>query len=137
MQQDKRGAGTPLGGAVLSSQLAQTLAEEMRSGSFAHAARLPAEVELAARMGVSRTVVRDALGELERAGYLRRVRNRNPDGRFAGTGWQFTGGPGRAFPAATISVPATWWSATRRRTCTSPCLYQAGLTVRCRPTTSM
>ncbi len=74
MQEDKRDTGAPLGGAVLSSQLAQTLAEEIRSGSFAHAARLPAEVELAARMGVSRTVVRDALGELERAGFVERVR---------------------------------------------------------------
>ena len=60
--QEEKNSGVPLGGAVLSSQLAQTLAEEMRTGCFAHAARLPAEVELAARMGVSRTVVRDALG---------------------------------------------------------------------------
>lgn len=74
MQEEKRGVSEPLGGAVLSSQLAQTLAEEMRSGRFAQAARLPAEVELAARMGVSRTVVRDALGELERAGFVERVR---------------------------------------------------------------
>ena len=33
-----------------------------------------AEVELAAALGVSRTVVRDALSELERGGYIERVR---------------------------------------------------------------
>ena len=65
---------TPPGGTVLSSQVAQQLAEELRSGRFAKAARLPAEVDLAAQLGVSRTVIRDALGELERAGFVERVR---------------------------------------------------------------
>ena len=36
--------------------------------------RLPAEVDLAAELGVSRTVIRDALSEMERAGYIERVR---------------------------------------------------------------
>ena len=36
--------------------------------------QLPSELELASDLGVSRTVVRDALSELERDGYLERVR---------------------------------------------------------------
>ena len=63
-----------LGGAVISDRVVASLLEEMRTGRYAGADRLPAEVDLAAGMGVSRTVIRDALSEMERAGYVERVR---------------------------------------------------------------
>lgn len=63
-----------LGGVVMSDRVVTSLLDEMRTGRFAHADRLPAEVELASAMQVSRTVIRDALSELEREGYIERVR---------------------------------------------------------------
>ena len=66
--------GAQLGGALISAQVVEQLLTELRSGCYAHCDRLPAEVELAARMQVSRTVVRDALSELEREGFIERVR---------------------------------------------------------------
>ena len=46
----------------------------IRRGRYADAAQLPSELELADVLGVSRTVVRDALSDLERDGYVERVR---------------------------------------------------------------
>ena len=63
-----------LGGALLSAHAARRLLQELAAGRWAAADRLPPEVELAAALGVSRTVVRDALSELERGGYIERVR---------------------------------------------------------------
>ncbi len=63
-----------LGGVVMSDRVVRSLLEELRTGRFAQAERLPAEVELAAAMNVSRTVIRDAMSELEREGYIERVR---------------------------------------------------------------
>ncbi len=63
-----------LGGAVMSDRVVALLLEELRSGRYVQADRLPAELELAAELGVSRTVIRDALSEMERAGYIERVR---------------------------------------------------------------
>ena len=63
-----------LGVALLSAHAAQRLLQELAAGRWAAADRLPPEVELAAALGVSRTVVRDALSELERGGYIERVR---------------------------------------------------------------
>lgn len=63
-----------LGGELRSQQTAQRLLGELRGGLYADAAQLPSELELAEALGVSRTVVRDALSELERDGYLERVR---------------------------------------------------------------
>ena len=67
-------AAPRLGGALLSAHAAQRLLREIAAGRWAAADRLPPEVELAAALGVSRTVVRDALSELERGGYIERVR---------------------------------------------------------------
>ena len=67
-------AAPRLGGALLSVHAAQRLLQEIAAGRWAAADRLPPEVELAAALGVSRTVVRDALSELERGGYIERVR---------------------------------------------------------------
>ena len=63
-----------LGGELRSHQAARRLLEELRRGHYADAAQLPSELELADVLGVSRTVVRDALSDLERDGYLERVR---------------------------------------------------------------
>ena len=63
-----------LGGSLISSQIVSRLVEELRCGCYAEATRLPPETELAAAMGVSRTVIRDALSELEREGLVERVR---------------------------------------------------------------
>ena len=61
-----------LGGAVISDRIVASLLEELRTGRYARADRLPAEVDLAAELGVSRTVIRDALSEMERAGSAQR-----------------------------------------------------------------
>ena len=63
-----------LGGELISSQIADRLLTEMRDGEYQDAEHLPPEVELADQLKVSRTVVRDALSELEREGYIERVR---------------------------------------------------------------
>lgn len=64
----------PLGGSVISVQIESDLLKELRSGRFVNSEKLPSEVELANAMGVSRTVIRDALSDLEREGYVERVR---------------------------------------------------------------
>lgn len=63
-----------LGGRLMSTQVSALLIRELRDGSFSSADRLPSEVELAERLGVSRTVIRDALSDLEREGFIERVR---------------------------------------------------------------
>ena len=63
-----------LGGELRSQHTAAHLLEELENGRYSGAAQLPSELELASDLGVSRTVVRDALSELERDGYLDRER---------------------------------------------------------------
>lgn len=63
-----------LGGELRSQHTAARLLEELENGRYSGAVQLPSELELASDLGVSRTVVRDALSELERDGYLERVR---------------------------------------------------------------
>lgn len=63
-----------LGGTVISDRVVAALLEELRTGRYANVNRLPAEVDLASELGVSRTVIRDALSEMERDGYVERVR---------------------------------------------------------------
>lgn len=70
----KKTTEAPLGGELRSQQTADRLIAELRDGLFAGARQLPSEVELAGALGISRTVVRDALSLLEREGYLERVR---------------------------------------------------------------
>ena len=53
-----------LGGAVISDRIVGALLEELRTGRYAQTDRLPAEVDLAAELSVSRTVIRDALSEM-------------------------------------------------------------------------
>lgn len=69
-----RSNARPLGGSVISQQVATQLLQDLKTGCYATEARLPAEIELADRLNVSRTVIRDALSELEREGYVERVR---------------------------------------------------------------
>ena len=60
-----------IGGAPLSHQVIEAMVKAIRLGSFADG-RLPAEVELADLLGVSRTTVRRALQSLEQLGLIDR-----------------------------------------------------------------
>lgn len=51
MAKAKTGEAGPLGGAVISQQIAAQLLREMRTGPYESCERLPAEVELAAAWG--------------------------------------------------------------------------------------
>ena len=63
-----------LGGKLMSTQVSALLIKELKGGVFSTVDRLPSEVELSERLGVSRTVIRDALADLEREGLIDRVR---------------------------------------------------------------
>ena len=62
------------GGKLMSAQVSALLMKEIKQGIFANSEKLPSEVELAERLGVSRTVIRDALSDIEREGFIERVR---------------------------------------------------------------
>lgn len=57
-------------------QLRQLVADEIGAGRWAPGDRLPSEFEMCDRFGVSRTVVRQALAELEAEGLLRKEKGR-------------------------------------------------------------
>ena len=57
-------------------QMKQLLVADLESGRLRPGDRLPGEHDLCGRFGVSRTVVRQALGELEAEGRLRRQKGR-------------------------------------------------------------
>jgi GntR family transcriptional regulator len=57
-------------------QLKRLVADEIRSGRWERGTRLPSEAELCDSTGLSRTTVRQALGELEREGSLRKEKGR-------------------------------------------------------------
>ena len=63
-----------MGGFTIANRLTAKLMVELREGDFATVQRLPSEVELAERYGVSRSVIRDVLANLEREGYVERGR---------------------------------------------------------------
>lgn len=63
-----------MGGATISSRLTSRLIQELRNGEFSQATRLPSEVELAEHYGVSRSVIRDVLSNLEGEGFVERGR---------------------------------------------------------------
>ncbi|UUN29982.1 FadR/GntR family transcriptional regulator [Streptomyces sp. FIT100] len=54
----------------LADQVAAILAEEIESGRLAEGDKLPTEVELVKQLGVSRTVVREAVSRLRNAGLV-------------------------------------------------------------------
>ncbi len=56
----------------VAAQVVRWLLEEMKSGEFRYAERLPPETKLAAKLGVSRTAVRDGMAILEREGFVGR-----------------------------------------------------------------
>ena len=70
----------PVRGQNVLEETVSRLAQTLRLGVVAPGESLPSERELAARFGVSRDTVRDAIGELADAGYLHRRR-----GRYGGT----------------------------------------------------
>ena len=61
---------TVIGQAKLASRVREEVRDRIRDGRFAEGVQLPAEVELATSMGVSRTTVREALLQLEQEGLL-------------------------------------------------------------------
>jgi GntR family transcriptional regulator len=60
----------------LYEQIKSQLLDEIRSGALPQGAQLEAEPELCERFGVSRTVIRQAVGELSQEGYLMRVQGK-------------------------------------------------------------
>ncbi len=56
----------------VATQVVRWLLEEMKSGEFRYAERLPPETKLAEKLGVSRTAVRDGMAILEREGFVGR-----------------------------------------------------------------
>jgi GntR family transcriptional regulator len=63
-----------LGGRALSDWFAVTLIKELKTGVYKDSTVLPAEHDLADAFKISRTAVRDAMINLEREGYVERVR---------------------------------------------------------------
>ncbi|MEG1380853.1 MAG: GntR family transcriptional regulator [Ruthenibacterium sp.] len=63
-----------LGGNVMSSKVSSLMIEAIEHGVYQNAVRLPAEVDLAHEFEVSRSVIRDSLSNLARAGIIERVR---------------------------------------------------------------
>ncbi len=59
---------------LMSTQVSLLLIKELKGGIFENAEKLPAEIELSEQLGVSRTVIRDALSDLEREGFIERTR---------------------------------------------------------------
>ena len=57
---------------LLSEQVSARLLQELRNGIYADMSRLPPEVDIAAELNVSRTVIRDSLASLEREGFITR-----------------------------------------------------------------
>ena len=60
----------------LSTKLQNHLLGLLKEGAFDATGKLPPEEELAAMLGVSRTLLRDVLNGLEREGYIIRRRRR-------------------------------------------------------------
>lgn len=58
----------------ITEQVTMRLLQELRSGCYQGQDRLPPEQDISTSLGVSRTVVRDALSTLEREGFISRKR---------------------------------------------------------------
>lgn len=56
----------------LSERYTLNLLQEIKSGIYAHADRLPSETDIAKQFGISRTLVRECLTILEREGFISR-----------------------------------------------------------------
>ncbi|MCY7302657.1 MAG: GntR family transcriptional regulator [Thermoleophilia bacterium] len=87
------------GAKPLHAAIAEHLADLVASGSLTPGTRLPPERQLATTLGVSRMTVRQALGELERDGLVRRV-----VGRAGGTFVSETPGAKTASGAGGVSA---------------------------------
>ena len=58
------------GGVSLVDRVAEVLSDEITSGRLSPGDRLPSEVQLVEQLGVSRTVVREAVSRLRNAGLV-------------------------------------------------------------------
>lgn len=63
-----------MGGSTIANRLTAKMLHELRHGNYTECERLPSELELAERFGVSRSVIRDVLSDLEREGFIERGR---------------------------------------------------------------
>ena len=63
-----------MGGSTISTKLTAKLVNELRNGEYAQCERLPSEVNAAACVPVSRSVLRGVVSRLERAGFVERGR---------------------------------------------------------------
>lgn len=63
-----------MGGSTMSNDLTRRMIAELHHGEYSQCDRLPSELELAGRFGVSRSVIRDVLSHLEREGFVERGR---------------------------------------------------------------
>jgi GntR family transcriptional regulator len=89
------------GGRPLHAAIAEQLAAAIATGTLPPGSRLPPERELAESLGVSRMTVRQALGDLERDGLLRRVVGR-AGGTFVREPEQAASAPGAPSLAAEL-----------------------------------
>lgn len=67
---DARAPSRPLRARNLTDEVVERIADDIRRGRFAPGARLPTEQELVAALGVSRTVVREAVAALRADGLV-------------------------------------------------------------------
>ena len=58
--------------AQLSEVITQRILHEIKDGTYKHESKLPPELEIAAYLGVSRSIIRDSLSALEREGFISR-----------------------------------------------------------------
>lgn len=63
-----------VGGEPISHRICVQILQALKNGEFAKSDHLPSENELAAHYGVSRSVIRDVLSDLEREGFVQRTR---------------------------------------------------------------
>ena len=56
-----------------SSTIREKLLYEMKEGIFSDCSKLPREIELSEKLGISRTQLRDVLPALEREGFITRM----------------------------------------------------------------
>ena len=56
----------------LSEKYTKEIFQEIKSGIYSRADRLPSEPDIAKHFGISRTMVRDCLSTLEREGFISR-----------------------------------------------------------------
>jgi len=89
----------------ITHQLEQLLREQIANGELSVGDRLPTEMELCAKLGVSRTPIRNALGQLVAKGMLVRFPGRGTFVASSNSGSRTAG----KFEEITITIPEDQW----------------------------